>query len=247
MKRFVVCIVLALLLLPGLSWGAVVVVSTAEVLQATLAASKTQSVTVSAGSDRCLVVPVAFDLDGRTVSGITFNGSENFVKKSDHTYVTGAPSMRTEFWYLINPTVTTANVVISIAGGTARFAGAVFAVTGCHQTTPLGTAVTSGSGTANASVTVADGATGDLVIDLIQDGAGDADPVGAGQTQVGYTVLDVYAIGTSYEAGAASVAMSWTNTAAERHLAAINIFQASGSPPPADPPIGTFNLLGVGT
>lgn len=215
-------------LVPCVTWSAVALVSSAEVLQTTLASSKTQSVTVSSGTDRCLVIPVALEVDSRTVSGITFNGSESFVKKSDHTYSTGPPEMRTEFWYLINPSVTTANVVISIAGGTARFAGAIFYVTGCHQTRTLGTAVTSTGTGANASVAVTDGATGDLVIDIIEDGAGDADPVGSGQTLVGYTVLDSYAVGTSSEAGGSSVTMSWTQTSAARHLAAINIFQATG-------------------
>lgn len=225
---------------------AVAHVSTTAYEQTTLAASKTiASYTVSSGSDRCLVIPVAIETNSRTVSGITFNASENFVFKEVDTYA-GGITYRVEWWYLVNPSVTTANIVISISGGTARFSGGIHQLTGVDQTTPLGTSVSSGAATANASVTVADGTTGDLVLDILQETAGVA-TVGAGQTLLyDNTGLSIAFTHGSREAGASSVAMSWTHGAAERLLSAINVFQVTAESSTVAQRIPAFSQLGDG-
>lgn len=226
---------------------AVAHVSTTAYEQTTNAASKTiASYVVSSGSNRALIVTVALEVDARTVSGITFNTTEAFTLKSAHTYTPGSgPQFRIEVWRLLAPSVTTASIVISLAGGTATFSGGVHQLTGVDQTTPLGTAVTSGAATANPSVTVADGSTGDLVLDILQESVGVA-TVGAGQT-LGYdnTGLSFYFTHGSREAGAASVAMSWTMSAGERHLVAINIFQVS-TPAVVDHLLPAFSQLAGG-
>jgi hypothetical protein len=209
------------------------------------ASSKTQSLTISSGSARAIICTVAFETNSRSVSSIVFNGSENFTKKSEHSYTpSSGPVFRTEIWYLLNPTVTTANAVISISGGTARFAGAFHYCTGVDSTTPLGTAVTSGASTANPSVTVSDGTTGDLVIDILSDAWGSA-TAGAGQTQHYYNTLTNYGYGGSSEAGASSVTMSWTLSASERHLVAINIKADTASSVSRTPTVGASDLAGV--
>ena len=220
---------LACLLWPALSWGAVAHQTTTGYTQSTLANSKTQSFTVSSGSNLCLIVTVGIETASRTVSGITFNGVA-LTKKSDHSYLTPTPPIRSEIWYLVNPAVTSANVVITIASSqTAIFSGGITSVTGCHQTTPLGTAVESGATAANPSVTVTDGATGDLVLDFLVENWG-AVTVGAGQTvRFDNGCLTAFCYHGSTEPGAASVTMSWTHSSADRLLVGINIFQATGT------------------
>lgn len=227
--RVLIGLLLACLLWPSLSHAAVAHVATTAYEQTTLASSKTlASYVVGAGSDRAIVCFVAFETNSRTVSGITYNTSENFTFKSAHTYA-GGITYRIEVWHLVNPSVTTANLVISIAGGTASFSGGCTNVTGADQTTPLGTAVASGAATANPSVTVADGATGDLVLDCLQETNGVA-TAGAGQTNLyNNTAMGVAFTRGSREAGAASVAMSWTMGAAERLLVGINVRQATAA------------------
>lgn len=208
---------------------AVAHVSTTAYQQTTLASSHTiSSYAVSSGSNRALVVTVAIETNSRTVSGITFNTSEAFTLKSTHTHTPGAgPLFRVEIWHLVAPSVTTADIVISLSGGTAKFSGGVTQATGVDQTTPLGTAVESGAATANPSVTVTDGATGDLVLDILHEAAGTA-TAGAGQTSRYDNIgLEFYFTHGSTEPGASSVTMSWTMAAAERLLVAINIRQVS--------------------
>lgn len=198
--------------------------------QSTVASLHTiSSFTVSAGANRALIAMVGIEVEGRTVSGITWNGSENFTVKSTHTGTTGTPDSRVEIWHLVAPTETTADIVIALAGGTATFSGGVTYATGVHQVTPLGLAATSDGSTANPAVNVTDSAVGDLVIDLLHDSFGDG-VAGAGQTgRYDNTAQTSYFSHGSTEPGAASVTMSWTQSGSPRHLVAINVRQVAAA------------------
>lgn len=72
------------------------------------------SATVNAGTDRLLVVGVVIDQDTTTISGVTFNGvAMTNLATASATQSTGNLNVST--WYLINPDVTTANIVVSMS------------------------------------------------------------------------------------------------------------------------------------
>lgn len=215
------------------SWAAVAWQSTTAFINPTADTSHTESVTVSSGSDLAMVVSVGIEDATNTVSSITYNGT-NLTHHSRHAC---SPVSTIEWWYLVNPTVTTANVVITVTGAE-QFTGGVTVVTGAHQTTPLGTVTYNGTGstcatTANPSITVTDGATGDLVIDHLMESQG-SHTVGAGQTErFNNACQNSYCSTGSTEAGGSSVTMSWTLGAGDRQQSAVNIFQAAAGSGPA--------------
>jgi hypothetical protein len=131
--------------------------------------SRTWSHTVSGGDNRLLAVSVSNrdnTTDGdRVISGITYNGTAltQAVSQDD---TSAGDNMRAEVWYLVNPPVGTASVVVSFAGGgpTRGQAGAV-SFTGAAQTSPVD--VTGGTNTGtnpdiSNSVTATASAGGDV-------------------------------------------------------------------------------------
>ncbi|HQQ32628.1 MAG TPA: DUF4347 domain-containing protein, partial [Methylophilus sp.] len=182
----------------------------------------TWSHTVNAGTNRALFVTVSIDGLGANVNSVTY-GAQSLVKVGRAT-----GNHAVEIWALVNPTVGTANVVVSFAGSTAAAAGAA-TYNGVNQSTPYGTFVgATGTGT-TASVTVAS-AVGDLVIDsqYWQGTAGTGTP-GAGQTVIWYQTQAAMIGGSSTEAGAASVVMSGTFTnSSQWEMGAVSIKAAAG-------------------
>lgn len=226
MKRLIGAFLLSLCVVSA-SWAAVAWQSTTAFINPTADTSHTESVTVSSGSNLVLVVSVGIEDASNTVSGITFNGDA----LTYHSRHACSPVSTIEWWYLINPDVATANMVVTVTGAE-QFAGGATVVTGAHQTTPLGTVTYNGTGstcatTANPSITITDGATGDLVIDHLMEAQG-AHTVGAGQTErFNNSCQNSYCSTGSTEAGGSSVTMSWTLGAGDRQQSAVNIFQAA--------------------
>lgn len=187
--------------------------------QTTLASSKTQAHTVASGSNRGLVVLVAIETASRTVSGITYNGvSLSNIGVDGHS---GFSSLRMEAWKLAAPATGTNNVVISIAGGTARFSGAIYSASNVDQTDVVNGTITSAEGApgSNPSMNV-NTVAGELVVDLVSEDAGTA-TAGAGQTQaVDNTGMSLAFTHSSHEtASGATTTMSWTTSSWYQHLA----------------------------
>lgn len=246
MRRLLLSLILACLLgspIPG--WAAVAHQSSTAFTNTPADTSHTQSVTVSTGSDLVMVVAVGIEDETNTVSSITFNGSA----LTFHSRHACSPVSTLEWWYMVNPTVTTANVVVTVTGSE-QFSGGVMVFTGAKQTSPLGTPTYNGSGGtcgtgANPSITLTDGTTGDMAIDLFMESAGSV-TVGAGQTERwANSCLSSYCSHGSTEAGAASVTMSWTMGATDRHLSAVTLFQATGGGGGGAAP-KSLMLMGVG-
>ena len=170
------------------------------------ATSLTWAHTVNAGVNRALFVQIAIDNLGSNVTGVTYGGvALTQVGRQGGNHAV-------EIWSLVNPTVGTANVVVSLSGNTAVAAGAS-TFNGVNQSTSTGTFV-GGSGTTLSiltpgSVTVAS-APGDIVIDAQFWADVLANPVGSGQTsQWSSSSLLASALGSSTtEPGAVSVTMS---------------------------------------
>ncbi len=94
------------------------------------------SVTISShvvsGTDPVLVVKVA-QKGSRTVTGITWNGTENLTQLN--TDING--DARADIWYLAAPTATTADVVVTLSGNTTRKVAAASTYSGVHQSVPF--------------------------------------------------------------------------------------------------------------
>lgn len=106
-------------------------------------ATLTGSVVVSAGTDRVLVV-YAWNYTLNAATGATFGGVAMTASDSS-TGTTGGQAMSATVFYLVNPAVSTANVVVSWAGSETNLGFQSFVYTGASQTTPT-SAVGSGTG-----------------------------------------------------------------------------------------------------
>ncbi|MDH5318414.1 MAG: DUF4347 domain-containing protein, partial [Nitrospira sp.] len=183
--------------------------TSAATASGTTASSLTWSHTVGAGSNGILIVDVSmYTTSGITVSSITYGGTAL-------TYIGSDTSSKdhVEMWYLKAPETGTANIVVTLTGSTSIAAGATNFF-GVDQTTSYGS-LTTGNGSGDPSITVAS-ATGELVVDAVSDRDVDSESVGAGQTvlltnKAGTNASDAW-VGSSTEAGAASVTMSWTTS-----------------------------------
>jgi len=185
----------------------------------------TTSYTQATGSNLVLVVKVGTEGDVAHNS-VTFDGV-GLTKQIE----LGAVGRRTSIWTLINPNVTTANIVVTL-GSAADVGMIATSWQDVHQTTPVpGTDSASGTST-TPSVTVPSAA-GELVIDAVNNGNDAADPtVGAGQTEIAdVEVIGDFRFHASQQAGAApNVVMDWTITSTEWVSCGISL------QPPAAPP-----------
>lgn len=129
-----------------------------------------------------MIVDVAVKTGNATdpVTSVTYGGQSLTLIGSAVT----PNSMSADIWYLLNPAVGTANVVVTLNGSNHFVAGATDYF-GVNQTTPLGTLATAtGTNSAMPSVNVASAA-GEFVVDsLIAQGDAQAvTPSGPGQTE----------------------------------------------------------------
>lgn len=74
------------------------------------------------GADCVLMVGVSIDSDTVNVDTITFNTSESFTQLRNDV---NAGANSSEIWYLLNPTDTTANIVVTLDGKAQVIGGAV--------------------------------------------------------------------------------------------------------------------------
>lgn len=180
--------------------------------------SLTWSHTVGSGSDRILVVAVELRKNDQSVSSIMYGGVGGFVQAGSQ--VAGGHEHRVDIWYKLAPAVGTANIVVTLAGGTVESVGGAMSFFNVDQSTPMGTfAGTSGDST-TPSISLSS-TTGDVVVDAVSSN-GDSSTVtaGSGQTQrwnlfSGTGDGNEFGAGST-KAGATSVTMSWTLTNANK-------------------------------
>lgn len=196
----------------------------------------TASTTVSSGSDRLLVCRVSFETAANAVSGIVFNTSETFTKL-DHS--AASSFSRVEIWYLVNPTVTTANVVATSAGSI-HWAIAVEVFTGADQTTPLETAAKGSADSGTSTSRTATGfASGEWTTDMLSlDSTGHTPTVESGDQTADFATGD-YGAGTNEYVGSSNttdggMGWTWTTSCPNSHIAAV--INAAGAPPISDAP-----------
>ena len=147
----------------------------------TNANSQTLSYGVPAGSSEMLVVTVNQQNTG-TVSGITYGG----VALTQLNTIASSGN-RLDVWYLLAPTVGTANIIVSFSGNTSATVQA-YTMMGVNQTTPFGTpAYTTTNGT-SVSLTPST-SVGQTVLDFLGLGSTSSGATTtAGQTPIQYEV-----------------------------------------------------------
>lgn len=177
--------------------------------------SLTISHTVASGSDQVLYV-LTYSWNTTITCTATYGGAA----MSKGGSLNPNSIVRIEWFYLVNPTVGTANVVITPSSSTWISAG-VYGITGVdYDAVGRNFAVAQATGgDLNPTITISSNV-GDLVIDIVGNANSNVllTPfnVGAGQTkhygQDNQANSDLKSAGST-EAGAASVTMSWTLTA----------------------------------
>jgi hypothetical protein len=111
-------LLLALLLIANSSW-AVIAFDAATSTNGT-ASSFTFSHTVGTGQDRILIVSVAFNSSTGSVSSVTYN-SISMTKAISRQGA--AAVLRTEIWYLLNPSTGANNVIATLSASTRTIIG----------------------------------------------------------------------------------------------------------------------------
>lgn len=98
------------------------------------------SFTVGNNANRILVVGVSIEDNANgpdmPVTGITWNTSENFTKIRHDAFGSPDDSNRSELWYLLNPTATTASVVVSFTGAVEGATASVVSLYNVAQQAP---------------------------------------------------------------------------------------------------------------
>jgi len=164
----------------------------------------TTSYTQAAGANLILVVMVSTEgLSSHNT--VTFDG-QSLTKEIDSP----GSGRRTSIWTLVNPPVTTANIVVSIANADVSMIATSWQTV--DQSTPVsGSAANSGS-SATPTVVVPSAA-GELVLDnFCHDNNGNNPIVGAGQTELAdVNVIGDFRSAASRQDGAApNVTMDWS-------------------------------------
>lgn len=166
---------------------------------------------VCAGSNRLLLVGM-HSFGGRTHSSVTYGGVA-LTKLQEVLNNTGA-TRKVSLWYLVAPAAGSASVAASLDSSDG-FAVSVLSLSGVHQSSPFGTVATATGSSTTLSV-AASSAAGEMVVDAAVGRASGGLTKDASQT-LAYAGIggSNNAGGMSYEAGAASVTMSWTMGASD--------------------------------
>ena len=136
-----------------------------------------------------------------------------------------------EVWRFVAPPTAATDVVITYLAAESGGAG-VSSYTGVDQTTPVSNSAGANGSGSPATVAVTS-APGEMAVDAVGVAETTAPVVGAGQTQV-WNTGPAFAFGAaSYEAGAATVTMSWTFGAFPLwSIAALSLKEAGGGAAP---------------
>lgn len=173
------------------------------------------------GSNYVLIATVqSFDTSAtdKVVSGITVGNPDCTTGNSNMTLstttVTG--SVRTEIWYLVNPTTNADRCVTANFGGIVTQSSiAVVALTGVDQSTPIDAKKSANGSSQTPSLTITTATNNAWVIDAMVAGGNGAATVGGGQNQItNLSAGNSHRAGTSYvgpiSPAGSNQTMSWS-------------------------------------
>jgi len=139
--------------------------------------------TVAANSNRILIVAAGCYDATQNISGVTWNaGAESFTR----AVFLDNGGARTEIWYLINPTATTADVVTTWASSTGRRGAGVYSYYNADQTSPIGITNTANGVSSPTTGTLTPTTAGSLIVDceISSQNAAATDTLTAGWTSL---------------------------------------------------------------
>mgnify|MGYP003674558792 CR=1 FL=1 len=139
--------------------------------------------TVANNSNRILVVSAGCYDATQNITGVTWNaGAESFTR----AVFLDNGGARTEIWYLVNPTATTADVVTTWASSTGRRGAGVYSYYNADQTTPIGITNTANGVSSPTTGTLTPTTTGSLIVDceISSQNAAATDTLTAGWTSL---------------------------------------------------------------
>lgn len=186
--RYPLLLALGLVLgLTSISEAAITFVSQTDATDTKNVLTVTKSVTVSAGTDRFLAVcsQVRRNTDtAYAISGVTFNGSESFTRvRTPDVQNTPGQILQAELWYLVAPTVTTADLVVTYAGLNEQAIGvSASQFNGVNQSSPIDSHAGSNGTSTTPSVTITTVADNAAILDCVIGKSDSGLTVGAGQT-----------------------------------------------------------------
>ena len=164
--------------------------------------------TTPAGNNRLMLVGIS--QKNRTITSVTYGGTAMTLVGENISSTNG----RMHLYSLLNPTVGTANVVVTLSSNPDRgIVVGVVTLNNVNQTTPLGT-FSSASGTSLAANAIVSSAVGETVVDVATYRT-NAMTVNASQSQL-YNINsggEIKGGGMSTKPGAASVTMNWNAAA----------------------------------
>lgn len=140
-------------------------------------------------------------------------------------------TMGTRFFYIVNPTTGTNNIVVTHSAAPLAAAAVVFTCSGVDTTSPIHDTNSASGLSTTPSVTVATVGSNDVVIDVMGSNVSVADPtVGANQTafHVGNDGGEV-GWGASYQAGSDGGVMSWTSNNQRWSITALSLTPAASA------------------
>ena len=181
--------------------------------QATISAS----VQVDSHLNRLLIVFISVRAY-HFVTSITY-GSQIFTLLQSEQYSTGN-NPRIEMWYLVAPTVGTANVTINLTGAD-YVEASVLGFYNVLQSSSFRSWASGNGARTPASVYPVENASNDLVIDGIAYFGATATPLGTGHTTLATITSDgTWKLSVGQKAGGGSASLAWTVPSAWAHIAA---------------------------
>lgn len=195
-----------------------------------------------------LLVKVGHRGSDQSVSGITWNGTEALTKLDNVS--SGTNETKAEIWYLKNPTVKTANIVISLTGAVYVCATAMDISGADVYGTTFGAVSKDGSVSLSSSLSVA-ATVGDLLVDILAKKVSDTtdgtiSPNGTlrqtSKTTNATDTNNIY-IGISTQIATTNPqTMSWSWTSGNRYKAQIGV---AVKPAPGPAGIKTVNGIAI--
>ena len=129
----------------------------------------TISMTVANNSNRVLVVASSAYNAQPDITSVTFNGSENFTELAnvfDGNY-------KVELWFLVNPTATTANVLVNYgSSGAGQMTVGCYSFYNVKQETPTNVVEKDGNSTTTPFTAITPTTTGSMILDVYMNGQG---------------------------------------------------------------------------
>lgn len=118
--------------------------------------------TVASNSNRVLVMVSSLESSAQQISGVTWNGVETFTS----SVTIDSSGKRSEIWYLVNPTATTADVVTTWASNADERGAGVYSFYNVNQASPIGvTNTATGTGTTTTG-TITPTTAGSAIVDV---------------------------------------------------------------------------------